>query len=125
MRRIPSKEQIATYGWHTIQDRALTHEEVSRVIARMESGMSVVPEQAVVRIVGNTPESGKHIITDSHVNHVMYSNGGLSFTLGVACIEAEAAKDVERFWNVCHPNGVAIYHVMWVDSGNVVVTRVG
>jgi hypothetical protein len=84
--------------------------------------MATSPKRVVT---GDTPEHGKHLIWDSHTETVTESNGGLAFTLGCAVLEAELTRDRQRFWQVQHPNGVALYHVYYLNSGNVAITRVG
>lgn len=76
-------------------------------------------------VSGDTPEHGKHLLWDSHTETVTESNGGLAFSVGCAVLEAELARDCARFWQVQHPNGVPLYHVHYMHTGNVAVTRVG
>jgi hypothetical protein len=75
-------------------------------------------------VTGDTPEHGKYTIWDSHTEAYAESSGGLAFAIGVAVQEAEITRDASRFWEVCHPNQVALYHVYWVGNG-VAVTRIG
>ncbi len=103
-------EQIQRYGWHTLQDRPLTREE-ARDMAR--------------KIVGDSPEHAQHLIWDSHTDTYAESNGGLAFSVGVAVIECVTVCDPDRFWRVCHKNGVELYVVQWNSTyGTVCVTKV-
>lgn len=78
------------------------------------------------RVVGDTPEHGKHLLYDSHTDTITECNGGLAFAIGVAVMEAELARDDHRFWQVQHPNGVAIYHVHHVFIANqTIVIKIG
>jgi hypothetical protein len=97
---------------HTLECMELTHEE----------GTSMPASKRVV--TGDTPEHGKYTIWDSHTEAYAESSGGLAFAIGVAVQEAEITRDASRFWEVCHPNHVALYHVYWVGNG-VAVTKIG
>lgn len=66
--------------------------------------------------VSPPPRSAKHLIADSHSNTTVETNDGLAFTIGVAAIECELTKDVERHYCIRHPNDVCIYHVMYAYS---------
>lgn len=79
--------------------------------------------QASRHVIGDTPERGKYLIFDGEVTTIC--EGGLAFALGVACLEAELVCDFTRFWQVQHPNGVAIYHVCYMPSGEVIMRNVG
>lgn len=75
-------------------------------------------------VTGDTPEHGKHLLVDSNTGVATECNGGLAFALGVAVMEAEISREANRFWQVCHPNGAQLYHVMWLPSSQVLVTKV-
>lgn len=130
MYKIPDPEQIQKYGWHTIQHRALTLDEARNIVYMLTGKGDHMEDNTIVtpimrRVIGDTPEHGKHYIMDSDTECITVCDGGLAFSLGVACIEAEIARNVHRYWQVCHPNGVVIYHVAYTDSGQIVVSRVG
>lgn len=76
------------------------------------------------RVVGDSPAHGKHLIWDSRTDVYAECSGGLAFAVGVACIEAEIARDSARVWKVCHPNGTELYFVTWIDTGQIIVTKV-
>lgn len=76
------------------------------------------------RVIGDTPEHGKHLVWDSHANTLTEINGGLAFALGVAALEAEIARDSSRFWQIQHPNGNVLYHVMWSPEPHITITKV-
>lgn len=79
----------------------------------------------VRRVVGDSPQHGKHLLWDSLNNTIAELDGGLAFAIGVACIEAELANSGTRFWEVRHPNNVAIYHVACTAHGQATVTHIG
>jgi hypothetical protein len=74
-------------------------------------------------VIGDTPEHAKHLISDGAT--VTECSGGLSFALGVACMEAELRKDATILYRVQHPNELDLYHVAYMPSGDVIVRRVG
>lgn len=68
----------------------------------------------------------RHIIHDSHNNADYYTDEGLAFTIGVAALEAELTADPTRLYQIQHPNGVAIYYVVFLaETRQVVVTKIG
>lgn len=82
-------------------------------------------QRMAVGDIDPTRSKTRHIIRDSHSDTEIATGDGLAFSLGVATVEAFTTRDVTRYYTVCHPNGVPLYHVNYVDSGNVVVTNVG
>lgn len=75
------------------------------------------------RIIGDSPEHGKHLLWDSGSNTTTTQlTGGLAFSLGVACMEAELACDENRLFRVMHPNMVVLYEVKY-HQGYVMVRK--
>lgn len=93
--------------------------------ARMAIRDRQIRTAAARRVIGDTPQHGKHLVYDSAKGVHAECDGGLAFALGVACLEAELVKEPSRFWQVCHPNCVIIYHVMWQEPGQIIVVNVG
>jgi len=75
-------------------------------------------------VIGDTPQRAKYLVWDSATDAYAECHGGLAFALGVAALEAETVRDHTRFWQVCHPNGVAIYHVAYMPSGEIIMHKV-
>lgn len=68
----------------------------------------------------------RHIILDSHNGAEFYTDEGLAFTIGVAALECELTADPTRFYQIQHPNGVAIYHINFIaDTRQVLITKIG
>lgn len=84
-----------------------------------------LPTQDVVRrrVIGDTPKHGKYLLEDSHSEHIATIEGGLAFAIGVACMEAELAKDAHRLWTVKHPNGVGLYYIGYMAFDHIVTVR--
>jgi hypothetical protein len=79
-------------------------------------------QQVTRRIIGDTPQHARHLLWDSDSNTLTQVEGGLSFALGVACMEAELACDENRLFRVMHPNMVVLYDVKY-HQGYVMVRK--
>lgn len=80
-------------------------------------------KQVTRRVIGDSPKHGRHLLWDSDSNTVAELHGGLSFALGVACMEAELACDENRLFRVMHPNLVVLYDVKY-HQGYVMIRKV-
>jgi hypothetical protein len=65
------------------------------------------------RVIGDSPQHGKHLLWDSDSNTTTQIEGGLAFAIGVACMEAELCRDEQRLFRVMHPNQVVLYEVKY------------
>lgn len=118
--RIPDIQTILKYGWHEKENRALTVLEAVRIQKYWRENMANKR-----RVIGDSPEHARHLIWDSHTNTYAESDGGLAFSVGVAVIECVTVCNPDRFWKVCHSNGVELFVVQWIDTyGTVCVTKV-
>jgi hypothetical protein len=74
------------------------------------------------RVIGDSPQHGKHLLWDSDSNTLSVLEGGLAFALGVACMEASLTANEGRLYRVMHPNQVVLYDVKY-HQGYVMVRK--
>lgn len=65
----------------------------------------------------------RHLIEAGTNNTAYETSDGLAFTIGVCVLESEIRRD-NTVYKVQHPNGVDLYHIAYMPSGQILVTRV-
>lgn len=58
----------------------------------------------------------RYILRESDTDIETVTSDGLAFSIGVAVSECFLKRDANHFIQVCHPNGMVLYHVMWTKG---------
>lgn len=90
----------------------------------LETRSPCTHQRVAVGDFDRTRSRTRYIIRDSHAERTYVTGEGLAFAVGVACMEVDLTHDPKRLLQVCHPNGLALYNIVWI-GGQTIVTKVG